>query len=235
MLWMLRPVERSITVSPPQRIAHTSFSTSSAAPDVTAELPILALIFTRKLRPMMTGSSSGWLMLAGMMARPRAISLADEFRRDEVGNLRAEVLAVGATFGRAFQRLRAAEVLAMRDVDHFFGDDAGAGEFKLRDELTGLAAIDRMLGRAGGHQLVAGDAAIVLGLHRAGGDALEAALGDPVAAQRRQAGFQVDRDRRIGVGAGGVVGAIGFLACASDPARSRGTARMMSGRPSGEV
>ena len=72
---MLRPVDRSITVSAPQRIAQTSFSTSSAAPEVTAELPILALIFTRKLRPMMTGSSSGWLMLAGMMARPRAISL----------------------------------------------------------------------------------------------------------------------------------------------------------------
>ena len=75
MLWMLRPVDRSITVSAPQRIAQTSFSTSSATPEVTAELPILALIFTRKLRPMMTGSSSGWLMFAGMIARPRAISL----------------------------------------------------------------------------------------------------------------------------------------------------------------
>jgi hypothetical protein len=56
-------------------MAQTSFSTSSAAEEVTAELPMLALIFTRKLRPMMTGSNSGWLMLAGMMARPRAISL----------------------------------------------------------------------------------------------------------------------------------------------------------------
>ena len=36
---------------------------------------MLALIFTRKLRPMIIGSSSGWLMLAGMMARPRATSL----------------------------------------------------------------------------------------------------------------------------------------------------------------
>ncbi len=35
---------------------------------------MLALIFTRKLRPMIIGSSSGWLMLAGMMARPRATS-----------------------------------------------------------------------------------------------------------------------------------------------------------------
>ena len=71
---MLRPVERSITVSAPQRIAHTIFSTSSSIEEVTAELPMFALIFTRKLRPMIIGSDSGWLMLLGMMARPRAIS-----------------------------------------------------------------------------------------------------------------------------------------------------------------
>ena len=59
MLWMLRPVERSMTVSAPQRIAHTILSTSSATEEVTAELPILALIFTRKFRPMIMGSDSG--------------------------------------------------------------------------------------------------------------------------------------------------------------------------------
>ena len=74
MLWMLRPVDRSMTVSAPQRIDQTSFSTSSAAEEVTAELPMLALILTRKFRPIAIGSSSGWLMLAGMIARPRAIS-----------------------------------------------------------------------------------------------------------------------------------------------------------------
>jgi len=42
-----------------QRIAHVIFSTSSPIEDVTAELPILALIFTRKLRPMIIGSVSG--------------------------------------------------------------------------------------------------------------------------------------------------------------------------------
>ena len=63
-----------MTVSAPQRVAQVSFSTSSAMLDVTAELPMLALILTRKLRPMIIGSSSGWLMLAGMMARPRATS-----------------------------------------------------------------------------------------------------------------------------------------------------------------
>ncbi len=38
------------------------------------ELPMFALIFTRKLRPMSIGSSSGWFTFAGMMARPDAIS-----------------------------------------------------------------------------------------------------------------------------------------------------------------
>jgi hypothetical protein len=72
---MFRPVERSITVSAPQSVAQRSFSTSSSMEEVTAELPMFALIFTWKRRPMIIGSSSGWLMLAGMMARPRATSL----------------------------------------------------------------------------------------------------------------------------------------------------------------
>ena len=46
-------------VSPPQRAAQTIFSTSSAIELVTAEVPMLALIFTRKLRPMIIGSDSG--------------------------------------------------------------------------------------------------------------------------------------------------------------------------------
>ena len=67
---MFLPVERSITVSAPQRVAQRSFSTSSSMTLLTAELPMLALIFTAKPRPMIIGSTSGWLMLAGMMARP---------------------------------------------------------------------------------------------------------------------------------------------------------------------
>ena len=35
---------------------------------------MFALIFTRNLRPITIGSSSGWRMLAGKIARPRAIS-----------------------------------------------------------------------------------------------------------------------------------------------------------------
>src|SRR5216683_480097 len=77
VVWMLRPVERSITVSAPQRIAHTILSTSSSTDEVTAELPMLALILVRKLRPMIIGSSSAWLMLDGMIARPRPLVLRD--------------------------------------------------------------------------------------------------------------------------------------------------------------
>ena len=72
--WILRPVERSITVSAPQRIDQTILSTSLATSLATALLPILALILTRKLRPIAIGSHSGWLTLEGMIARPRATS-----------------------------------------------------------------------------------------------------------------------------------------------------------------
>ena len=72
---MFLPVDRSITVSAPQRVAHWSFSTSSSIEEPSALLPMLALIFTRKLRPMIIGSISGWFLLAGMIARPSAISL----------------------------------------------------------------------------------------------------------------------------------------------------------------
>ena len=72
--WMCLPVDRSMTVSAPHRVDQRSFSTSSSMDEETAEFPMLALIFTLNARPMMVGSSSGWLMLAGMMARPRATS-----------------------------------------------------------------------------------------------------------------------------------------------------------------
>src|SRR5712692_7760627 len=115
VLWMLRPVERSITVSAPQRIAHTIFSTSSSTDEVTAELPILALILVRKLRPMIIGSSSPWLMLDGTPARHLA---AHELGRDEQRHRGAEALAVGGRRLGPLEHLLAAEVLALGDVDH---------------------------------------------------------------------------------------------------------------------
>src|SRR4029079_13548862 len=158
VVWMLRPVERSITVSAPQRIAHTIFSTSSSTDEVTAELPMLALILTRKLRPMIIGSSSAWLMLAGMMARPRAISsrtnsgvmwggMAAPKLSPSSSVALARARASGARGlsvieGRlgAGERVGAPEVLAVGDVGHLLGDDAGACVLELRDGLAGEAA-----------------------------------------------------------------------------------------------
>jgi hypothetical protein len=76
----------------------------------SAELPMLALILTRKLRPMIIGSLSGWLMLLGMMARPRAISLRTNSGVISSGNAGAEVLA---------------GVLAAEQGGHFFAHFAG--------------------------------------------------------------------------------------------------------------
>src|SRR5918993_112191 len=59
VVWMSRPVERSMTVSAPHVVAHVSLSTSSAADDVTAEVPMLALIFVRKRVPIAIGSGPG--------------------------------------------------------------------------------------------------------------------------------------------------------------------------------
>src|SRR5271156_787833 len=72
--WMFLPVDRSMTVSAPHLVAQRIFSTSSSMLEATALLPMLALILTRKFRPIIIGSDSGWLMFAGIMARPAAIS-----------------------------------------------------------------------------------------------------------------------------------------------------------------
>src|SRR5882672_5298574 len=72
--WIFFPVDRSMTVSDPQRLAQIIFSTSSSIEEVTALLPILALILTRKFLPIIMDSVSGWLMLAGMIALPLATS-----------------------------------------------------------------------------------------------------------------------------------------------------------------
>ncbi len=74
VVWMLRPVDRSMTVSAPHLVAQVILSTSSSMEEVTAELPMLAFTFTRNLLPMIIGSISGWLTFAGITARPAATS-----------------------------------------------------------------------------------------------------------------------------------------------------------------
>ena len=55
--WMSFPVERSMTVSAPQRTAQRSFSTSSSVLLDTGEAPMFALTLVLLARPMAMGSS----------------------------------------------------------------------------------------------------------------------------------------------------------------------------------
>ena len=56
MASMLPPVERSITVSEPRSTAILSLASSLSMSEVTAELPMLALILQMALMPMPIGS-----------------------------------------------------------------------------------------------------------------------------------------------------------------------------------
>jgi hypothetical protein len=108
---------------------------------VTAELPMLALIFTRKLRPMIIGSSSGWLMLAGMMARPRATSSRTNSGVISAGMLAPKLLPGGACRCRLVASMQlGALVLADGDVLHLRRDDPLARVVHLRDVAPGLGA-----------------------------------------------------------------------------------------------
>ena len=96
-------------VSAPQRVAHTILSTSSAIEQVTAELPMLALIFTANALPMIIGSVSGWLWLAGMTARPRATSS----RTSSAGTpSRAAMNAISAVISPAARALQLGAAVA---------------------------------------------------------------------------------------------------------------------------
>ncbi len=67
-------IGRNFLVKINANIGNSAVASSVATSDATALLPMLALILTRKLRPMAIGSHSGWLTLLGMIARPRATS-----------------------------------------------------------------------------------------------------------------------------------------------------------------
>ena len=83
-------------------------------------------------------------MLAGMMARPRATSSRTNSGVTNSGTDGAEALAVVVRGLRALEHLLAAEILALGDVDHLLGDDAGARPFELRDGLCRRARAQRL-------------------------------------------------------------------------------------------
>ncbi len=125
---------------------------------------------------------------------------AHEFGRHQRGNVGAEALAVG--------KLRAAEILAHRDVFHLLGDDAGAGIFELGDVAAGLGAQRLQPGAVElrHRQELARLQAVVLGTALPALVFLDVAAGEnPVAAKRGQALADVDLDRTVRVRTGGVV------------------------------
>ena len=67
-----------------------------------------------------------------MMARPRAISSRTNSGVMKAGTAAPKLSPSASAASRAVEHLLAAEVLALGDVDHLLGDDAGAGEFVLR-------------------------------------------------------------------------------------------------------
>ena len=131
---------------------------------------------------------------------------AHEFRRHEQRHRRAEALAVGARRFRPLELHLAAEILALGDVDHLLGDDAGARELVLRHRLAVERAQRRVHLREGARQVLAADIAVVDRLDRAAFVGLDAAaLLDPGGAPARKALLDVDGGVGVGVGAGGVV------------------------------
>src|SRR3990170_4677854 len=174
--WMCLPVERSITVSAPQRIAQVILSTSSPIEEVTAELPMLQLIFTRKLRPITIGSDSGWLTFAAVLPRQQP--------------------------AQGFRSL----VLADGDELHLRRDDAAARVVHLRHAAARFRAPRRSLQlEAQLGEFRVGEAAPAELGARALEELGVAALLDPAAAQRREALAHVDPRLGVGVGTRSVV------------------------------
>ena len=144
--------------------------------------------------------------VAGDDGAPARDLAAHEFRRHEGRHRGAKAFAVGERRLGAFELLLAAEVFAGGDVDHLLGDDAGAGEFELRDHVAVEAAQRPVMGgeRFGG--MAGADIAVVFRLDVAALIFLDAAAFlDPGDALARQPGIDVDHDARIGIGAGGVI------------------------------
>ena len=131
---------------------------------------------------------------------------AHEFRGDEGGQVGAKAFAVGQRGLGALQLNLAAEIFAGGDVDHLLGDDAGAGEFQLRDHVVARAAQRLVMRLEGGGGLVAGDVAVIDRFYIAALIFLDAAaLLHPCDAGAGEAGVDVDGHRRIGIGTGGVI------------------------------
>ena len=145
-------------------------------------------------------------MLAGMIARPRATSSRTKSGGVMNSGMAApKALAVGETLGSRFDRLLAREILAMGDIDHLFGNDPGAGEFELGDELARLSRAQPARRGAERRKTIFRNVAIVLGLDRARLRYGEVAGFDPGLAHRLEAAGKIDRYVAFGIGSGRII------------------------------
>ena len=140
---------------------------------------------------------------------PASDFIADKFRRDQIGDARAPALRAFAVGGDQLFRHFAAQVLTLCHIFHFRRDDALAGIVHLADVRACLCA-KWPLHHIGEGWHTAGavrpQLAIVFRLHFACVILLDiAACHDPFAAQRGQAGIDVDICLGVCVRAGGVI------------------------------
>ena len=92
--WMLRPVDRSITVSAPQRIAQTILSTSEATSEATGAVADIGVDLDQEIAADRHRLRFGVVDVVGDDRAAAGDLVADEFGGDVVGDAGAEVLAV---------------------------------------------------------------------------------------------------------------------------------------------
>jgi hypothetical protein len=167
---MLRPVERSITVSAPQRIAG-----DRAVADIGVDLDQEVAADRHRL-------ALGVVDVRGDDRAAAGDLVADEFGGDVIGDGGAEILAVARLGGE----LLATEILADSDIFHLGGDDAATRIMHLADVRAGSGAEDVAADVGEGldsARAVGAELAVIFGPDLALGDLLHvAATSDPVTA-----------------------------------------------------
>src|SRR5688572_2471656 len=142
-----------------------SFSSSPSTSEVTAELPMFALILQEAAMPMPIGSRLWWWMLAGMIIRPRATS-----ERTRSGSIRS-TSATRSIAGVMVPRrawciwVTTASELISGSPRLFRGDGLGRRHHDGRGEMQPLAHVASLLGRSSqdaAHHLVGLDRSVRL-------------------------------------------------------------------------
>ena len=109
--------------------------------EVTAELPILALILVEEVPADDHRLRFRVIDIGGDDGAAACDLAAHELRRHERRKGCTEALPVGETRFRLIGLTLPPDILAVGDIDHLLGDDPGAGELELGDELLNLPLV----------------------------------------------------------------------------------------------